>query len=189
MLLSAYVCEPGTGSETGAGWTWTRAAALHNDVWVLTRENNRLSIEEALYIDPHLRLHPIYLDLPPWARWWKGGGRGARTYYVLWQVLAGKVARELHREHCFDVAHHLTFAYRLHARGSSWHPRASFRVGTCRGCCPLPLGTSSLARRTRNDHRDSAVRGVGAGPPHLWSICCKTRNSRSRGKTRRSAGR
>lgn len=110
VLVSAYACEPGAGSEPGAGWAWARAAALGHDVWLLTRANNAPKIDAALAREPGLRLHPVYLDLPRWARWWKRGGRGVHLYYFLWQGLAWRAARRLHRAHAFDVAHHLTFA-------------------------------------------------------------------------------
>ena len=48
ILVSAYACEPGKGSEPGAGWLWARAAARRHEVWVLTRANNREAIEAAL---------------------------------------------------------------------------------------------------------------------------------------------
>ena len=51
LLLSAYACEPGRGSEPGVGWNWAIAlAALGHDVWVLTRANNRDRIEQALAV-------------------------------------------------------------------------------------------------------------------------------------------
>lgn len=110
LLISAYACEPGAGSEAGAGWSWTRAAALEHDVWLLTRQNNRSPIEQALQDDPTLRLHPVYLDLPERWRRWKRGRRGARSYYLLWQIAARRSAKALHASQRFDVAHHLTFA-------------------------------------------------------------------------------
>ena len=45
LLISAYACEPGLGSEPGAGWNCVRQAARFHEVWVLTRENNREPIE------------------------------------------------------------------------------------------------------------------------------------------------
>jgi allantoicase len=83
VLISAYACEPGKGSEPGAGWEWSRAAALEHEVWVLTRTKNALAIERALANEPHLRLHPVYIDLPAWARFWKRGQRGVHLYYLL----------------------------------------------------------------------------------------------------------
>ncbi len=86
VLLSAYACEPGRGSEPEVGWRWAvELAGLGYQVWVLTRANNRAAIERGLASRaPIPSLHFVYYDLPGWARWWKKGGRGVRLYYVLW---------------------------------------------------------------------------------------------------------
>jgi glycosyltransferase involved in cell wall biosynthesis len=110
VLISAYACEPGKGSEAGAGWNWATAAAEHHDVWVVTRANNRPAIEEELRRRPRPSLHFAYVDLPPWARRWKRGARGVRLYYLLWQAAAFRTARRLQSDVGFDVVHHITFA-------------------------------------------------------------------------------
>jgi len=110
VLMSAYSCEPGGGSEDGVGWMWASLAAADHDVWILTRENNAPAIEAALAADPSLGLHPIYLDLPKWARFWKKGLRGHRTYYSLWQLAARRQAERLLQSQAFDVVHHITWA-------------------------------------------------------------------------------
>jgi glycosyltransferase involved in cell wall biosynthesis len=107
VLISAYACEPAKGSEPVVGWTWALAAAREHDVWVLTRSNNREVIEAAA---PPANLRFVYVDLPAAARRWKRGHRGARLYYLLWQLLAAREARRLHAVERFDVVHHLTFA-------------------------------------------------------------------------------
>src|SRR3990172_918085 len=109
VLISAYACEPGKGSEPGVGWNVAREMARYHDIWVVTRANNRSAIEAALEIDPVPGLHFVYYDLPPWARWWKRGQRGVHLYYYLWQCGAYFVARALHTEVGFDLAHHATF--------------------------------------------------------------------------------
>lgn len=110
ILISAYSCAPGGGSEDGVGWTWARAAAVDHDVWVVTRTNNSDAIEAALRPEDRLHFHPIYIDLPSWARFWKRGLRGHRLYYSLWQLLLRRRARSLIDAHGIDVTHHLTFA-------------------------------------------------------------------------------
>ena len=115
VLVSAYACEPGKGSEPGIGWHTAKALAAHHDIWVLTRANNRPAIEAELGRDPVPNLHFAYYDLPNWASWWKKGGRGVRLYYYLWQVAAYFVARDLHRKIDFDLTHHVTF-------GMYWTP-------------------------------------------------------------------
>lgn len=107
----AYACEPGTGSEPGAGWSWSSLLSSFAETWVITRANNREPIEQALSTEPSReRLHFIYVDLPAWARTWKRGQRGVRLYYLLWQFAALLRARRLHARVNFDLAWHLTFA-------------------------------------------------------------------------------
>ncbi len=113
VLLSAYACEPGKGSEPGVGWNWALALARRgHEVWVITRSNNRSLIEQEL---PNLdyavrtRLHFIYYDLPAWARWWKKGRRGVHLYYLLWQWGAYRMGRHWHSNIAFDLVHHVTF--------------------------------------------------------------------------------
>lgn len=115
VLLSAYACEPDKGSEPGVGWSVAREMAKYHDVWVLTRANNRPSIERALGRHPVPQLCFIYFDLPAWSRWWKRGHRGVQVYYYFWQIGIYFVARRLHRKVGFDLIHHVTF-------GKYWAP-------------------------------------------------------------------
>ncbi len=117
VLLSAYACEPHKGSEPGVGWNMARTLARHHDVWVLTRANNRPSIERELSGPGATASGPrfVYYDLPPWARWWKRGQRGVQAYYYLWQIGIYPTAARLHREIGFDLIHHVTF-------GKYWAP-------------------------------------------------------------------
>ena len=88
VLMSAYACEPGKGSEPAVGWNWALQAARRHEVWVLTRGNNREAIEAELAESPVGNLHFVYHDLPRWASFWKRGGRGLHLYYLLWQLTA-----------------------------------------------------------------------------------------------------
>ena len=115
VLLSAYACEPGKGSEPGVGWNFALQMAKDHEVWVLTRANNRSAIELGLCQISSRKLHFIYYDLPRWARWWKRGSRGIQLYYYLWQIGIYFVARKLHAHIQFDLAHHVTF-------GKYWSP-------------------------------------------------------------------
>lgn len=112
VLAFAYACEPDRGSEPGVGWGLARMIAREiGECWVITRANNRGPIEQALPRTPEAhRLHFVYVDLPPWARWWKRGQRGVRLYYLLWQAAALRRARALAREQPFHLVWHLTLA-------------------------------------------------------------------------------
>lgn len=115
VLVSAYACEPGRGSEPGVGWSWVREIARFNEVWVVTRANNRPLIEAALGASALSSLHWVYFDLPPWLRFWKRRGFGVRLYYLLWQIGLYFVARRLHKQNNLELIHHLTF-------GTYWMP-------------------------------------------------------------------
>lgn len=116
VLISAYACEPDKGSEPGAGWQWALHMARFHDVWVLTRANNRPSIEQArLTPEQASHLHWVYLDLPRWLSFWKSGTRGVQLYYYLWQLAAWWPISRLHAKTRFDVMHHATM-------GKYWVP-------------------------------------------------------------------
>lgn len=109
ILLSAYACEPGKGSEPGVGWNWALALARRGwEVHVLTRSNNREVIEShAAEIGPSLQFH--YFDLPNWAKFWKYWPGGIYLYYLLWQMGASRIASQLHVHEHFDLVQHITF--------------------------------------------------------------------------------
>ncbi len=107
ILLSAYACEPNKGSEPSVGWNWAiEVARLGHETWVITRANNKESIELSEIPD---NLHFIYYDLPKRARWWKSGRRGVHLYYLLWQWGAYQIAKKIHEKEKFELVHHVTF--------------------------------------------------------------------------------
>src|SRR5690348_9180720 len=108
VLVSAYACEPGGGSEPGIGWNWARQSSRFDETWVITRSNNRARIEQHLVAESLSRLNFVYYDTPRFTRFWKKGQRGIHAYYYLWQAGAYFVARKLHRQIGFDRAHHVT---------------------------------------------------------------------------------
>jgi glycosyltransferase involved in cell wall biosynthesis len=123
ILLSAYACTPGAGSEPGIGWHWAvEIARLGHEVHILTRANNVEAVERGLASFDGLNMKVHGYDLPRWARWWKKGQRGVHVYYLLWQVGAYRCARSLHRALRFDLVHHITF-------GIFRHPSFMGRLG------------------------------------------------------------
>lgn len=107
VLLSAYACEPGRGSEPEVGWQWAIHLARHHDVTVVTRANNRAVIEAALATLPLPHPRFLYFDLPGLMVSAKKSGFPVALYYLLWQRGVAKfVAPQLPG---FDLIHHITF--------------------------------------------------------------------------------
>jgi len=110
ILISAYACEPGRGTELGVGWNTAREVARYHEVWVLTRpDDGREAIEAELARNPVPNLHFIYFTLPVWGDGWKMGQGAFQIHYYLWQIQAYFIALKLHRKIGFDLVHHVTF--------------------------------------------------------------------------------
>ena len=109
VLLSAYACCPGKGSEPQIGWNWAREISARQPTWILTRRLHQRAIEGYLHDHSLPNAHFVYVDLPRWARAWKDLPGGVYVYYLLWQFLAYRRAQRLCREVRFHVAQHVTF--------------------------------------------------------------------------------
>jgi glycosyltransferase involved in cell wall biosynthesis len=110
VLLSAYACEPGKGSEPGTGWNLAMALAEEFDVTVLTRSNNRDAIEARLKVSTLPKPLFIYHDLPVALRFLKRKGiLSTQAYYTLWQHSVGRLIPKHHDLGAFDLLHHITF--------------------------------------------------------------------------------
>ncbi|HAX97549.1 MAG TPA: glycosyl transferase family 1 [Candidatus Atribacteria bacterium] len=110
VLLSAYACEPKKGSEPAVGWNTALSISSFVETWVITRLNNKTTIEEELSENPNDNLHFLYFDFPWWFRWWKKGNFGIYLYYYLWQIGIYFKLQKIIKEKNFDIVHHITFA-------------------------------------------------------------------------------
>lgn len=138
IFISAYACEPGLGSEIGVGWHWVLEMSKEFELWVLTRESNRASIEPWIARNPeYAGIHFLYFDLPKWARFWKKGLRGVRIYYNIWQRLTDRVVRRVMRENEIRVFHHLTYGNALWPV-SDYGSRQTFVWGPIGGLETIP---------------------------------------------------
>lgn len=178
ILLSAYACEPGKGSEAEVGWMWaTELEAAGHEVWVITREANRGAIESVPTPRSKPGLHFVYYDLPRWMRKWKHGGRGVHWYYALWQWGAYRLARRLVNTLQFDCVQHVTF---VGLRAPSFMGRLGlpFVLGPVSGgeCVPPLLRKEfSNSARLREAVRDAANRLVKADPTMREGFRCADR--------------
>ena len=112
VLISAYACEPGKGSEPEVGWQWALQMARFHDVTVLTRANNRGPIEQALPAFRERQPVPafVYHDESPFLLEFKRSLRATTLYYILWQNSVREIIARLHKARRFDLLHHVTFA-------------------------------------------------------------------------------
>ena len=151
VLLSAYACEPGKGSEAGNGWNWARELSRYEDVWVLTRANNREVIENELAAHPLPNAHFVYLDLPRWGRFWKKGSRGAAP--LLLSVASDCLPHGSAITSPGAIRHHSPrFVCNLCVSRLSVVFAGALRVGTGRGGETIPSSlTQSFGVRRRID--------------------------------------
>ncbi len=119
-LVSAYACNPRKGSEEGVGWNWVRCIAAFADPTVLVAEYHQSDIEDYLQQHPGELDHVRFVFVPhrPWhyrptSLWKKVEGSllkpAMNLAYMLWLRDAGKLARQLHRQEPFSLAHQLTY--------------------------------------------------------------------------------
>lgn len=153
ILASAYACQPGLGSEAGIGWNLARQIASRHHLWLVTRRNNVAAIERHALELGLANLRVVGFDLPPWARFWKRGGRLAMPYYYLWQRALAAPARRLDRRVGFDLVHHLTFA-------SGWIPSGLATLGR-----PFVLGPVGQHPRIPSDFLRRGALGARLAEP------------------------
>ncbi len=106
ILISAYACRPNMGSEPGVGWNVVQELAKFHQVWVLTRSDNRSSIEAHLAQHPAGNLKFVYCDPPMGARLLSAA---TVPHYYFWQVAAYFAAKDLLQQVDIDVIHHVTY--------------------------------------------------------------------------------
>lgn len=112
ILISAYACEPNRGSEPGVGWGWAVELTKKNEVWIITRDNNKSIIDNYLLEHPEYKnanMHFEYVGVSKKMTFWKKGNRGIRLYYLMWQRNAYLAARKLCTKVKFDYVQHVTF--------------------------------------------------------------------------------
>lgn len=106
VLILAYACEPGAGSEPGTGWNMARHLAEHHEVTVITRANNKDAINAATGTPDCL--HFEFIDPPTWLYPLKKRGIiPTQLFYLFWQMAVSSYIKKSHKK--YDIAHQLTF--------------------------------------------------------------------------------
>jgi glycosyltransferase involved in cell wall biosynthesis len=140
ILLSAFACSPGIGSEGGCAWKYAVGLSDDHQVWVITDASRRARIQaDPLHDKPGLKF--VYYRPTPLGRV-DLTSRTALPIYEAWQMGVWRVARELDRQHDFDFIWHLTY-------GSFRHPSHFWRAGKPFVFGPLGGGETSPRRLRR----------------------------------------
>lgn len=172
VLISAYACEPGKGSEPEVGWQWVVHLAKYCDVTVLTRSNNRQAIDDKLSKIAGNKPHFIYIDLGTLSRnvkqWIKPRFAAVSWYYSSWQTKAFFEIKELQKRNHYDLIHHLTFASFRLPFAVSGHG-APCVVGPVGGCEEFPeellpiRGRKVVAKEVFRNLMTRLITGLGLG--------------------------
>jgi glycosyltransferase involved in cell wall biosynthesis len=118
ILMSAFSCGPGQGSEPGVGWNVAlEAARLGHEVVVLTQSEFRDDIERELArgtLPTRLRFDVF---MPLWLERLRDAGLRLglssliwQPVNLVWQFYALRHARGNYQHAGFDLVHHVTFA-------------------------------------------------------------------------------
>lgn len=164
VLISAYACEPGVGSEQEVGWKWAQIMSKHHDVTVLTRSNSRPVIDRWLSANPECNPMKFnYLDGGPFSLWLKKHvPGGVYLYYIYWQLLARRWLRSEPDPDRWNLVHHVTFAsFRMPVGAvgtrNIWGPVGGAETANMR----LLEGHGTLLGRIRERLRNAATKLSG----------------------------
>ena len=115
VLLIAYGCEPGRGSEAGIGWANATATARERPTWVVVHPRHREALDRGVAewnADPAVqRITPVYVDaagLP--RRWADAGSAGFNAHYLAWCRSAERAVVQLHDSLGFALAQHVSIS-------------------------------------------------------------------------------
>ncbi|WP_422012420.1 glycosyltransferase [Roseateles sp.] len=116
ILMSAFGFGPEEGSESGGAWRWANELAKSHDVVVVTDGHNLRRIGERVAQLKAPRLTVLYYR-PWWIRRLRVTSKTSQFVFGQWQLGLAFYARGLHRQHPFDLCHHISYGV---FRQASW---------------------------------------------------------------------
>lgn len=110
ILINAYACSPGMGSEPGMAWNWCVNLAKHCELHIITEGEFREQIEAALKTLPqgknmHFYYNPVSDEIRKMC--WNQGDWRFYTYYKEWQWKTYEMARDICLHTHIDILHQL----------------------------------------------------------------------------------
>ena len=110
VLVNAYACSPERGSEPGMGWNWCIHLAKYCELHIVTEEEFKPKIEDAVSKLPYREnlifyYNPVSEQVREMAR--NQGDWRFYTYYKKWQKRALQIAKNIISENDIDIIHQL----------------------------------------------------------------------------------
>lgn len=146
ILYSAFECNPYRGSEAFCGWSWIINMRKYNEVFVITRTENKLDIEKYCDENNINDIHFFYCDINEKINLYYKYGKFFMQYYVLWQDKAYKTAKKIVKQYQIDVIHHITLGD-FRVIGKMWKLSENFIFGPLGGAQYIPKKLKVYAKK------------------------------------------
>ncbi len=110
ILINAYACSPGMGSEPGMAWNWVSNLAKFCELYIITEGEFRDRIEEVVPTleqgkNMHFYYNPVSEEIRKMC--WNQGDWRFYKYYREWQWKTYLLAKDICKEEKIDVLHQL----------------------------------------------------------------------------------
>ncbi|WP_010136841.1 glycosyltransferase [Ochrovirga pacifica] len=133
VLINAYACSPGMGSEPGMAWNWCVNLATHCELHIITEGEFRDNIEEVLSTLPEGKnMHFYYNPLSEEVRkmCWNQGDWRFYKHYKRWQYKTYLLAETIVKKEGIKIVHQLNmigfrepgFLWKLKDTSFVWGP-------------------------------------------------------------------
>lgn len=110
ILINAYACSPGMGSEPGMAWNWVSNLAKFCELYIITEGEFRDKIEEVVPTleqgkNMHFYYNPVSEEIRKMC--WNQGDWRFYKYYKEWQWKTYLLAKDICKVEKMDVLHQL----------------------------------------------------------------------------------
>ena len=110
VLINAYACSPGMGSEPGMAWNWVSNLAKFCELYIITEGEFRDRIEEVVPTleqgkNMHFYYNPVSEEIRKMC--WNQGDWRFYKYYKEWQWKTYLMAKDICKVEKMDVLHQL----------------------------------------------------------------------------------
>ncbi len=110
VIVNAYACSPGMGSEPGMAWNWCVNLANYCELHIITEGEFKEKIESSLVSIPqsknmHFYYNPVSNEVRQMC--WTQGDWRFYSHYRRWQYKAYEIATDIVKKEKIDILHQL----------------------------------------------------------------------------------